>query len=245
MSQQKLLDIILEEKEVGWKEIIYDLVKTEQMDPWDINLTKLTQKYLSAIKKMQEHDLRVSGKVLLAAAVLLKIKSNHLVDNDLSKLDALINQTEEDIEEESYEEFGEDGLPRRKLKQGQYTLIPRNPQARNRKVSIHDLVNALQRAMNSKRKVLARMKPVKFTMPDRKIDIMEVIRDIYHKITYYTRKENKKKIKFSRLLPPRAGKQEKVFTFLPLLHLENQAKINMEQKQPFSEINVSLTKKKK
>ena len=105
---QQVMDLLLEQEEISWKTIIYDLVKTGQMDPWDINITLLTQKYIQAIKEMQEHDLRISGKVLLAAAILLKIKSTHLIDNDISKLDSLINQTEDfEDAEESFDEIQE------------------------------------------------------------------------------------------------------------------------------------------
>jgi len=235
--------MLLKEEEISWKTIIYDLVKTEQMDPWNLDITLLTKKYISLIKKMQEHDLRISGKILLAAAILLKIKSTHLVENDISRLDALINQEEEELEEEFYND--ELGMKtRRKYDPLAYTLIPRNPQERNRKVSVNDLVNALQRAMASKKRVLEKIKPVKYKMPERKIDIMEVIRDIFHKIVYYSKKEKKKKLSFSKLLPPRASREDKVYTFLPLLHLENQHKVSMEQIKPFAEIQVSLTKSK-
>jgi len=241
--QQKIFDMLLKEEEISWKTIIYDLVKTEQMDPWNLDITLLTKKYISLIKKMQEHDLRISGKILLAAAILLKIKSTHLVENDISRLDALINQEEEELEEEFYND--ELGMKtRRKYDPLAYTLIPRNPQERNRKVSVNDLVNALQRAMASKKRVLEKIKPVKYKMPERKIDIMEVIRDIFHKIVYYSKKEKKKKLSFSKLLPPRASREDKVYTFLPLLHLENQHKVSMEQIKPFAEIQVSLTKSK-
>ena len=237
------MDLILDQEEVSWKTIIYDLVKSEQMDPWNINITLLTQKYIETIKEMQEHDLRLSGKVLLAAAVLLKLKSAHLIDNDISKLDSLISQTEEmeEFEEGSFDE----NFERSKKQKDQFTLIPRNPQPRNRKVSVHDLVNALQRAMASKKRILAKMRPEKFTMPERKIDIMEVIHDIYNKIVYYSEKDNTKIISFSKLLPPRAAKEDKVYTFLPLLHLENQHKVIMDQEKAFEEINVSLTGKKR
>jgi len=238
--QQKVFDLLLEQDEVSWRTILQELVKTEQMNPWDVNITLLTQKYIQIIKEMQEHSLRVSGKILLAAAFLLKIKSAHLVDNDITRLDALINQTEE-LEEEFFDEM--DQFHKRRSKD-KYPLIPKTPQPRNRKVSIHDLVNALQRAMASKKRVLAKIKPIKFEMPERKMDIMEVIRDVYHKIVYYTKKEKVKKLSFSKLLPPRAGREEKVYTFIPLLHLENQHKVVMMQSKPFSEIHVSLMKGK-
>ena len=124
-----------------------------------------------------------------------------------------------------------------------YQLVPRNPQPRNRKVSIQDLVNALQKAMESKRRLLERAKPIKFTIPQRNMDILEVIKDVYNKVIYYSKKE-KEKITFTRLLPPRAGKQEKVHTFIPLLHLENQERVEMTQPNHFEEIHITLTKKK-
>ena len=240
-QQQQVIDLLLEQDDVAWKRILYDLVKTEQMDPWNIDITLLTQKYIQMIKDMKENNLRISGKVLLAAAFLLKIKSTHLVDHDIFNLDRLLSQTEEMIDEE--ELFSD--LAGNKKDRQHFQLIPRNPQPRNRKVSINDLVDALQRAMASKRRILAKQRPVKFIMPKRGVDIVEVIRDIYYKIVYYTDKDKNEKLSFSKLLPPRAGRREKVFTFIPLLHLENEDQITTEQEKAFGEIYVKLLGKEK
>ncbi len=235
--QQEVVDLLLEQEEVGWRQILYDLVRTEQMDPWDVNITMLTQKYIDVIRKMQELNLRVSGKILLAAAFLLKIKSSHLVDHDIAQLDNLIHSTE-DLDEEVME-IAADGTRRVKEK---YQLIPRNPQPRNRKVSIADLVEALQRAMTTKKKILARQRPVPFMVPARKMDIVEVIKDLYHKIAYYTQKNGQEQLAFSDLLPSKAGKQEKVHAFIPLLHLEHEQRIETTQEKHFEEIWVKLKK---
>jgi len=237
--QEEILQMLLKEEEISWKTILYDLVRNEQMDPWDINVSLLTKKYIEVIKTMQEHDFRISGKVLLAAAILLKLKSTHLVDNDISKLDVLINQGEEAEEDEFYQ-----ALSGKKQKQGPFALIPRNPQPRNRKVSIHDLVNALQQALASKKRLLEKMRPVKFDIPKKKADIIEVIEEMYQKIIYYSKKEKSEKLPFTRLLPPQAGREEKVYTFMPLLHLENEHKVEMLQEKAFAEIFVQLSLKK-
>ena len=241
--QQKIFDLLLNQDELNWKTIIYDLVKTEQMDPWDIDISLLTQKFIQIIKEMQEQDFKIPGKILLAAAVMLRIKATHLVENDISNLDKLINQNEGIPEEDLFEEMEQrlrnpDGFI-------QPQLIPRNPQPRNRKVSVEDLVEALQRAMTSKRRILEKQRPVSFPMMHRKIDILEVIRDVYHKINYYMNKDPGQKLTYARLLPPKAGKTEKVYTFVPLLHLENQHKIEMEQEKNFEEIYIHLKKGKK
>ena len=236
--QQKIFDLLLEQEEIGWKSLIYDLIKTEQMDPWDVNITLLTQKYIQAIKAMQKHDLRISGKILLAAAILLKIKTSHLLEHDITKLDQLISQNNECIgEEELFEEL-ESGEKRLREK---YKLIPRNPQPRTRKVSVNDLIEALQKAMASKKRILAKQRPTRFIPPKRGMDILEVIRDIYHKIVYYDKKD-KENLTFSTLLPAGADKLEKVHTFIPLLHLENEHKIETTQKEHFEEIYIKLLK---
>ncbi len=236
--QQKIFDLLLEQEDVTWKSILQNLVKTEQMDPWDIDITLLSKKYIDIIKTMQEHDFRISGKILLAAAFLLKIKSAHLVEHDIANLDLMINQADGSDEDELFGEFATEQREKQ-----QYTLIPRHPQPRSRKVSINDLIDALQRAMASKKRILAKQRPVPFIMPQRKVDILGVIRDLYHKIVYYSNKENKETLSFSQLLPPRAGRREKVYTFIPLLHLENQHKVETTQEKAFEEIYVKLLKK--
>jgi segregation and condensation protein A len=238
--QEQIMDLLLKQEDVTWKTILYDLVKTEQMNPWDVNVTLLTQKYIEAIKEMKEHDFRISGKILLAAAFLLKMKSAHLLDHDIINLDKLMNQTEEEIDEEFFDDL-DSGRMGNKERQ-QFTLIPRNPQPRSRKVSIHDLVSALHNAMASKKRILARQRPVKFERPNKSMDIMEAIRDIYHKITYYSKKEESNSVTFSKLLPPNAGKMAKVFTFLPLLHLEHEKKVETMQEKAFDEIHIKLLK---
>lgn len=236
--QQQLLDLLLKEEELSWKQVLYDLVKSEQMDPWDIDITLITRKYIEAIAKMKEHDIKISGKVLLAAAVMLKIKSTHLVDNDIANLDRLIHQQDESILDEEYLQTL-DPLERQKIRDElrKFKLIPKNPQPRSRKVSIHDLVDALQKAMLVKKRALEKQRPVKFHLPKRGIDIIELTRDVYLKIIYYAQKVDK--LSFSHLLPQKAGKSEKVYTFIPLLHLENQQKITTVQEKAFSEIYIT------
>ncbi len=242
--QEKIMDLLLNQDELSWKKIIYELVESEQMDPWDIDVSLLSQKFIQIIKAMKEHEFTIPGKVVLAAAILLKIKAAHLIENDIPNLDKLINQNEEIPEDELFEEMSQQMRNSGSLAHPQ--LIPRNPQPRNRKVSVHDLVDALQRAMATKKRILVQQKPTAYPFnPHRKIDILDVIRDVYHKINYYTNKDKNTKITYARLLPPKAGKQEKVYTFMPLLHLENEQKIEMEQKEHFDEIVISLVKKEK
>ena len=243
--QQKIFDLILKQDDITWRSLLYDLVKTEQMDPWDIDITLLTKKYLETIKKLKETDLKISGKVLLAAAILLKLKSHKLLHEDIEELDRLIALTEESEDEEFFSEFTEDLFTKdQKTLEKKYRLIPRQPQPRTRKVSIYDLVDALQKAMETKKRHLARQRPLKFEIPKRKFDIMETIRDVYARIKHFFQANQGKSLTFSQLLPTHAQKQDKVYAFIPLLHLENQRKINTNQPRPFGEIFIRLLKKR-
>ena len=52
----------------------------------------------------------------------------------------------------------------------------------------------------------------------------------------------KDKLTFAKLLPSES-KEDKVYTFIPLLHLAQQHKIELVQDSPFGEIKVLLKKK--
>lgn len=224
--------------EITWQGIIYELVKSEQMDPWDIDVGQFAQKYIEMIRALKEHDFRVSGKVLLAAAILLKLKSTKLVGEDLNELDRLLMGVEKQMEELGFEETSQipklDDIP---------SLIPRTPQPRKRKVSIFDLVEALERALEvKKRRLLQSIPPLNLEAPKKRRDITIIIREVYGKIKSFFISALSGKLTFSKLLPSES-KEDKVYTFIPLLHLAQQDKIELVQETPFGEIRVLLKKK--
>lgn len=236
--QDKLFQLLVEENEVSWKSIIFDLIKTEQMDPWDINISLLAQRYIQRLKEFKGMDLKVSGKVLLAAAILLKIKSNRLLGEDLSEFDRLLAATDMS-EEEFYDDLAKE------LKQGEeralyegIELFPRTPQPRKRKVSVYDLVKALEQALEvKKRRVFNSIRESNVVIPHRKFDITAAIKGLYEKIFgFFLRKEEQ--LTFSKLVPSNK-KEDKIYTFIPLLHLSNDRKVELEQKEHFGEININ------
>jgi len=237
-SHERIFQILYKEDEVTWQSLLYELVKKEGMNPWDINISLLTKKYIDTIKKLKELDFRISGKVLLAAAILLKMKSNRLLNEDISEFDRLITEEEELVEELDLEE-------QQQYKPGERPiLIPRTPQPRKRKVSIFDLVNALEKALEVKqRRVLNSIPPMDVKIPERKRDITEVIREVYSRIKSFFMINSQKKLTFTQLVPSQK-KEDKIFTFIPLLHLTNQRKVNLEQKEHFGEIEIMLNTQK-
>ena len=123
------------------------------------------------------------------------------------------------------------------------TLIPRTPQPRKRKVSIYDLVEALERALEvKKRRLLHSIPPMNVEAPKKKKDITEIIREVYIKIRTFFVSSVKDKLTFGKLLPSES-REDKVHTFIPLLHLAQQNKIELVQESPFGEIQILLKTK--
>jgi len=236
---EQIFELLFDKDEVTWQSIMQELIKSEQMNPWDINISSLTKKYIETIKKLKELDFRVSGKVLLAAAILLKIKSNKLVGEDIEYLDRLISeQDEEELSfEEDIEPRAEEEIPK--------NLIPRTPQPRKRKISVHDLMHALEKALEVKRRrVLKSIPPMNIEIPEKKKDISSIIKDIYGKIKVFFWEHRKKRLTFSKLIPS-DSKEDKIYTFIPLLHLTNQRKIDLFQQKHFGEIDIILKQTEK
>jgi len=57
-------------------EIILDLVRMGKVDPWNIDIVDLYDKYMARIAELKQANLRSVGKAILFSATLLKIKSD-------------------------------------------------------------------------------------------------------------------------------------------------------------------------
>jgi len=237
ITQEQFYDIITN-KEASWQAMIYELIQTEQLDPWDIDLSILAKRYLEKIREMEEANFFISSKVLLAASLLLRIKSEILLNRYIRSLDEILfGKKEEKKQEIERIELDEDELPE---------LIPKTPLPRYRQVTLHELMSALNKAINTesrriKREISVRtaekISQAEFEEKKTRISVRDRIRHIYAKIkTYFNRKQTK--ISFTELVGD--DREEKLAAFLPILHLENQQKIWLEQEKHFDEIWIWL-----
>lgn len=242
--EEKIMEIVLgkESNEITWRSMIYELVKSEQMDPWDVDVSVLSKKYVVMLKKLKELDFRVSGKMVLAAAILLKIKSSLLVGDEMAELDRLMTpQNEDDASQGFYDDLDNFYGKGEYANYSPQPLLPRTPQPRKRKVSIYDLVISLQKALEVRDRRVVRNTPRgTLEVPKRKIDMGKLVNDVYDKITGMLKSGSR--LTFTQLLPEGATKEAKVLTFMPLLHLANSdyRKIDLEQQEHFGEIGILL-----
>ncbi len=237
--QDKIFQILFEQDEVTWQTMLFEVIKQEGMDPWNIDISMLTKSYIKMLKKMKELNFRISGKVVLAAALLLRVKTYRLVGEDMNELDRLMSPQEEDSEG-FYDDLERDFsfVP----PDESYELTPRTPQPRKRKVSIYDLVSALNQALEVReRRVLRNIPTMKVELPVKRVDMTSKIKDVYQRIVDFFK--GSQRLTFEQLVPS-DNKEDRIYTFIPLLHLANydQNKVELLQEEPFGEIEVVLKK---
>jgi len=237
--EDKIFQLLVEQDDIAWKDIIFNLVKTEQMDPWDINIRLLAKRYIELLKKAKDLDFKISGKVVLAAAILLRLKSKRLVGEDLDEFDRLLAGNTMG-EEEFYEDLATMRDASQIPEDEKIRLIPRTPQPRKRKVSVYDLVNALEKALEvKKRRIIKSIPTLEVEAPKKTTDVGLMIRQLYNRILDFFLANKSRRLAFSQLVPS-DKKEDKIMIFVPLLHLSNNRKVDLEQKEHFGEISIML-----
>ncbi|MBU0980993.1 MAG: segregation/condensation protein A [Nanoarchaeota archaeon] len=236
--EDKLFEMLMQEDDITWQAMIYELVRKEGWDPWDIDVSALAQRFLDMLKKLKEMNLRISGKMVLAAAILLKLKSTRLVGEDLDEFDRIISSSET-TEDEFYDELEAAAAKEQEHDPENFQLVPKTPQPRKRKVSVYDLMDALQKAIEVKRRRVIDSIPAapEVSAPKKHVNISEMIQNVYNQIAIYFKDQKGSRLYFSQLIPSES-REDKVRTFIPLLHLTHQRRINLDQDAHFSDIEI-------
>lgn len=224
---------IITNGEISWKSILLDLIKTEQLDPWDIDLNILADRYVAVIKEMEDADFYVSSNVLYACSYLLYIKAEKLFNRYLRELDEAVYGRQEVRKYENERiEIDENELP---------ILVPRTPIERNKRVTLAELMSALNHAVETENRRIRRDIKVRqarksalvvlpradrMSLKDRVIRALAKIRGIFVR-------EKTSSTTYSSIAPT---KEEKLSTFLPILHLSNTQQIYLRQPKHFEEI---------
>lgn len=212
------------EKE-NWEEVIYYIVSLENIDPWDVDLVKLTDSFLKFIKNIEELDFRIPAKVVFVAAILLRLKSDNLSIFEEEETDEILK------EQKPFAELGIDpnlvqlGYPMKR--------IPK------RQVTLDELVTALRKALAVKERKTERVIVARGQLEDigkAEEDLTKKIEEMMKEIQEMLSKMDK--VEFSKIV--KTWKRDKIVEkFIPLLHLESDEKISCEQEDYFKEILIS------
>ncbi len=222
-----LVDLI---EQPAWKTILIELVRTERMDPWHINIAELAGKYLVKINSLSGTDLRLPANAILASAILLRFKANVLRLSQIEDEQEFLAKEKQMSPEEkaAFEALLPDLKNIRRVKEG--------------KVTIDELVSSIEKMLQSSKKIkdlgILRRERTKFDLPLSDFDIEKAMEKIYGRISRSA--DSQGLVLFSRILKDNMDNQGIVRTFIPCLFLTNRGRINMWQEVFFGEIFLSL-----
>lgn len=82
----------------GPLEVLLYLIKSQEIDIFDIPISIITDQYLAFIELMHEENLEVAGDYLVLAATLIQIKSKMLIPDDIDEDDEEIDEEDPRLE---------------------------------------------------------------------------------------------------------------------------------------------------
>ncbi len=214
--EEKIIKMILYD---DWEQVL--ILLTQDMDPWDIDIVKLSEKFTKYIKAIHSRNLRVPARIILASSIIYRMKCDVLPIGVEDK-----NEEKEEVEET--EEFIE---VERDIKiPPLYLPVKRDVK---RKITLDELVEALNKAMKVRKKRIMR-KIVVLEMNQK--NFTEHMEKFYEEILKIL--ENENLILFSQF-EKNKRKEEIIRDFASLLQLMKDGKIKCEQKDLFDEIFIT------
>lgn len=212
-------------------EILLEMARAGEIDPWNIDIIDVTDKFLAKLVEREKVDLRASARTLLYASILLRMKS-----------DILVNAPPPEPED--------DYMPDFEIQPEDYPVLePRQRHASARPVTLQELINELQGAVAT-RDITHMRKSLKIERPPRKTieevlsiahsedmekSILEMIGILDREFAY------REFVMFSELVkdPTPHGI---VGVYLPLLFLANRKYITLTQEVLFEDIFIRRSK---
>ncbi len=225
----------------GPLDLLLYLVRKEEVDIYEVNLTRIATQFVEYIALMQELDLDVAGEFLVMASTLMLIKSRELLPVDQQA------QTEDEEDEDDprwelirqlveYKKFKDAAahLQGRELEQEQ--VFPRLPgrlefestEPLRPEVSLFDLLSAVNQVLQRHQQKLGPR------------EIFEDRWTVSEKIEQLRRLiDERQQLRFSELFEGATSRSEVVATFLAMLELIRLRILCARQSSAFSEITIS------
>jgi segregation and condensation protein A len=133
-------------------EILVQMAERGEIDPWNIDIVEVTDRFLSELERRKELDLRVSGRTLFYAALLLRMKSEYLDEAEIGEGEFDEEGFPEEMEELLGGFDGEDGLgPIEKLEREIRRRLDRK-NLRKRPITLFELILELKAAEKEQRR---------------------------------------------------------------------------------------------
>jgi len=197
-------------------EVLVELARRGDIDPWDIDIARATEKFLEYIDSLEKRDLRIPARTLLYASILLRMKSDS-VEGPREE-----EPLPEPEETEPFDEEQIEGLPKPPIRR--HTKRP---------VTLEELITELKKAeMVGRRKAMRERLP---TPVEKALDLSheEGIEDRIKILGPFLDDmfTSSKKVSFGEI---REG--EKVMNYVSLLFMAQRKQVWLEQEELFGEL---------
>lgn len=211
-------------------DLLLHLIKKEEINIYDIPISKITRQYLEYLSLIEVLDLEVSSEFLVIAALLLSIKSRMLLPKHLVEAEEEIEEdprlelTKKLIDYKKYKEVAVELNRRLSFYQEIYTRPDELEKEETQLVEcdLFELVSALQKILKQK---------------EGKIEILLDNTSIEQKMEYLQNLlKDKERICFFTLFKDAEKKMDVILSFLALLELIRLRKVYAYQQKLFSKI---------
>lgn len=197
-----------------FQSVLREIIIEEGLNPWNINITKLADSLLNYLKQLKEINFRIPARFILVSAILLRLKSESLI--------------EEEINKKELETININGI---EILEPPVNRIPK------RNISFEELIQTLEKVMDEKeRKEQIRLnKEEKIEKLQKRMELN--IEDYVEKVFRELSKINN--TSFYKLTNTKDNLETARY-FIAVLHLTNQRKISIRQENLFEDFYISL-----
>ena len=230
--------------------ILVEMAKQGKIDPWQIDILDITNKYLAYICNIKSQDLRLTGQTFLFASILIKLQSNVLEGVELTDFT-------EQVEEPTYDDDGfiveypeDDYVPTNNIISLEEVLQRRTSVRlnHNRIVTLKDLIRQLefyekleqrQAMRDAHERAKTRVRSYARLTADEIVNLAheEYIADNVLKLKANLEQifEREEKIELNDLLP--LG-MDKMSAYIALLFLAAESDYDLEQEEFYSDLYI-------
>lgn len=220
LGTQQKLDIVSFVAYDTWKDLLIELVEKQKLDPWNIDIAEIVEGYVNAVRELRVMDLRVPANIILAASILLRLKSSML---------QIYNEPEE---------TDEVPIGRNPPLVEELGLRLRPPV--KRRLTLSELIDALDEAIKitEMRKSGRKDIPIDIPIFIKQANIEEDMDAVYAMIKNGADTEDM--ITLSALLSSAKTDDALLKVFVPVLFLANKGKVALIQERFFQEVIIKL-----
>jgi len=229
-------------------EILVGMAERGEVDPWNIDIVDVTDRFLAELERRKRLDLRVSGRTLFYAACLLRLKSEYLDAQDDDGAEEAFDV--EDEEPWGYAGFdlddGGEVEPVERLEREIQRRLGRKNLRKRLPVTLYELIKQLKTAEKEQRRRQRRRAPLA-TEPDLDLsagDVVSVAHDEGYQSAVAAVMEG-----FQRAAPASGGAvtlgrlssemgESRRDVYIPLLFLVLEGKLEIWQDEFFGEVYV-------